>query len=148
MVCRRLSSFGLSGSLSGDIQSLSELQYLYVLLSCQIRAKLSSAINKTWKHGSCLMVLNLFGQAFALFDADESILIICRDLSYNNLSGPLPPNIGSLSNLESLHQLATFQICTGLTWVKIVWLDHFQYLMEPILDWTIWQTLCICEYLS
>jgi hypothetical protein len=48
------------------------------------------------------MVLNLFGQAFALFDADESILIICRDLSYNNLSGPLPPNIGSLSNLESL----------------------------------------------
>uniref|UniRef100_A0A0D9XQS7 non-specific serine/threonine protein kinase n=1 Tax=Leersia perrieri TaxID=77586 RepID=A0A0D9XQS7_9ORYZ len=49
----RLSSYGLSGSLSGgDIQSLSELQYL--------------------------------------------------DLSYNNLSGPLPPNLGSLSNLESL----------------------------------------------
>jgi len=36
MFCRRLSSFGLSGSLSGDIQSLSELVYLYVIYSIRI----------------------------------------------------------------------------------------------------------------
>nr|AAK63879.2 Putative receptor protein kinase [Oryza sativa]AAP52105.1 leucine-rich repeat family protein, putative [Oryza sativa Japonica Group] len=72
--CRRLSSFGLSGTLSGDIQSLSELQYLDLSYNKNLRGPLPSTI------GTLSKLQNL-------------ILVGC------SFTGEIPKEIGQLSNL-------------------------------------------------
>ncbi|BAT09876.1 Os10g0145800 [Oryza sativa Japonica Group] len=70
----RLSSFGLSGTLSGDIQSLSELQYLDLSYNKNLRGPLPSTI------GTLSKLQNL-------------ILVGC------SFTGEIPKEIGQLSNL-------------------------------------------------
>jgi hypothetical protein len=70
----RLSSFGLSGTLSGDIQSLSELQYLDLSYNKNLNGPLPSTI------GTLSKLQNL-------------ILVGC------GFTGEIPKEIGQLSNL-------------------------------------------------
>nr|AAX92929.1 At5g49760 [Oryza sativa Japonica Group]ABA92396.1 Protein kinase domain containing protein, expressed [Oryza sativa Japonica Group] len=93
----RLSSFGLSGSLSGDIQSLSELQYLdlsYNNLSGPLPPNIGSLSN--------LESLSVVGCQFSGDIPKElSQLPKLRFLSLNNnrFTGSIPPSIGNLSNM-------------------------------------------------
>uniref|UniRef100_A0A453E3C6 Uncharacterized protein n=1 Tax=Aegilops tauschii subsp. strangulata TaxID=200361 RepID=A0A453E3C6_AEGTS len=74
MFCRRLSSQSLSGTLSGDIQSLSELQYLDLSYNKDLGGSLPSSI------GSLSNLQNL-------------ILVGC------SFAGEIPKEIGQLSKL-------------------------------------------------
>lgn len=129
LLCRRLSSFGLSGTLSGDIGSLSELQFLYVFPSPLLLGPLvffllkSTRGKKLLEHGYGVFLLktkfvfhqtsiinllsglniNLIWISHGMQTYKILMSFCCRDLSYNtNLGGSLPSSIGTLSNLQNL----------------------------------------------
>ncbi|KAF0895247.1 hypothetical protein E2562_008578 [Oryza meyeriana var. granulata] len=113
----RLSSFGLSGSLSGDIQSLSELQYLdlsYNNLSGSLPLYIGSLSN--------LESLSVVGCQFS-GDIPKELgqLPKLRFLSLNNnrFTGSIPPSIGNLSNLYWLdlgenHLVGSLPVSDGI----------------------------------
>ncbi|XP_015697764.1 leucine-rich repeat receptor protein kinase HPCA1-like [Oryza brachyantha] len=93
----RLSSFGLSGSLSGDVQSLSELQYLDLSYN-----NLSGPLPSTIGSLSNLESLSVVGCQFS-GDIPKELGQLPKlrflSLNTNRFNGKIPPSIGNLSNL-------------------------------------------------
>ncbi|CAI0376872.1 unnamed protein product [Linum tenue] len=93
-----LSSTGLSGQLSGDIASLSELQILDLSYSKGLRGNLPQSIGNLRK----LTNLILVGCGFS-GPIPESIGSLSRintlSLNSNGFTGTIPPSIGNLVNL-------------------------------------------------
>ncbi|KAF9685111.1 hypothetical protein SADUNF_Sadunf03G0020300 [Salix dunnii] len=93
-----LASMGLKGSLSGDIQSLSELQILDLSYNKNLSGPLPSAIGDLKK----LTNLILVGCSFSgpIPDSIGSLpLITYLSLNSNDFSGSIPPSIGNLTSL-------------------------------------------------
>ncbi|KAK1628387.1 hypothetical protein QYE76_002702 [Lolium multiflorum] len=94
----RLSSFGLSGSLSGDIQSLSELQYLDLSYNKELGGSLPSSIGSL----SNLQNLILVGCSFTgeiPTEIGQLSNLIFLSLNSNRFTGRIPPSLGGLSKL-------------------------------------------------
>jgi len=94
----RLSSFGLSGSLSGDIQSLSELQYLDLSYNKDLGGSLPSSIGSLSK----LQSLSLVGCSFTgeiPTEIGQLSNLIFLSLNSNRFTGRIPPSLGGLSKL-------------------------------------------------
>uniref|UniRef100_A0ACD5XRF8 Uncharacterized protein n=1 Tax=Avena sativa TaxID=4498 RepID=A0ACD5XRF8_AVESA len=94
----RLSSFGLSGSLSGDIQSLSELQYLNLSYNKDLGGSLPSTIGSL----SNLQNLILVGCRFTgeiPTEIGQLSNLIFLSLNSNRFSGRIPPSLGGLTKL-------------------------------------------------
>ncbi|KAF8730934.1 hypothetical protein HU200_016808 [Digitaria exilis] len=94
----RLSSFGLTGTLPGDIQSLSELQYLDLSYNNGLHGPLPSSIGAL----SNLLSLILVGCSFS-GEIPQEIGHLSQlkflTLNSNKFSGPIPASLGSLSKL-------------------------------------------------
>ncbi|XP_059652124.1 leucine-rich repeat receptor protein kinase HPCA1-like isoform X2 [Cornus florida] len=96
-----LSSMNLAGQLSGDIQSLSELQTLDLSYNKGLTGSLPSSIGNLKK----LSTLILVGCGFTglIPDSIGSLQqLVFLFLNSNSFSGPIPPSIGNLSNLHLL----------------------------------------------
>ncbi|XP_059652127.1 leucine-rich repeat receptor protein kinase HPCA1-like [Cornus florida] len=94
----KLSSMNLVGELSGDIQSLSELQTLDLSYNKGLTGSLPSSIGNLKE----LSTLILVGCSFTGL-IPESIgslrQLVFLSLNSNSFSGPIPPSIGNLTNL-------------------------------------------------
>ncbi|KAG5248591.1 leucine-rich repeat receptor protein [Salix suchowensis] len=93
-----LASMGLKGSLSGDIQSLSELQILDLSYNKDLSGPLPSAIGDLKKLTSLMLV----GCSFSgpIPDSIGSLpLITYLSLNSNGFTGSIPPSIGNLTSL-------------------------------------------------
>ncbi|KAL7213975.1 hypothetical protein ACSBR1_026410 [Camellia fascicularis] len=91
----------LTGSLSNDILSLSELQYLDLSNNKGLTGTLSSLIGNL----NQLTTLILIGCSFfsPIPDSIGSLQqLVFLALNANSFSGPIPPSIGNLSNLSWL----------------------------------------------
>uniref|UniRef100_A0A6M2EJX7 non-specific serine/threonine protein kinase n=1 Tax=Populus davidiana TaxID=266767 RepID=A0A6M2EJX7_9ROSI len=96
-----LASMGLKGSLSGDIQSLSELQILDLSYNKGLSGPLPSAIGDLKK----LTNLVLVGCSFRgpIPDSIGSLpLLASLSLNSNGFTGSIPPSIGNLTSLYLL----------------------------------------------
>nr|TKS16396.1 putative leucine-rich repeat receptor-like protein kinase [Populus alba] len=96
-----LASMGLKGSLSGDIQSLSELQILDLSYNKGLSGPLPSAIGDLKK----LTNLVLVGCSFCgpIPDSIGSLpLLASLSLNSNGFTGSIPPSIGNLTSLYLL----------------------------------------------
>ncbi|CAN6326117.1 unnamed protein product [Urochloa humidicola] len=94
----RLSSFGLSGTLSGDIQSLSELVYLDLSYNKDLGGSLPSSIGSL----SNLQNLILVGCSFTgeiPTELGQLSKLVFLSLNSNKFSGSIPASLGSLSKL-------------------------------------------------
>ncbi|XP_037404313.1 probable leucine-rich repeat receptor-like protein kinase At5g49770 isoform X2 [Triticum dicoccoides] len=94
----RLSSQSLSGTLSGDIQSLSELQYLDLSYNKDLGGSLPSSIGSL----SNLQNLILVGCSFAgeiPKEIGQLSKLIFLSLNFNRFTGRIPPSLGGLSKL-------------------------------------------------
>ncbi|KAF7028047.1 hypothetical protein CFC21_040024 [Triticum aestivum] len=94
----RLSSQSLSGTLSGDIQSLSELQYLDLSYNKDLGGSLPSSIGSL----SNLQNLILVGCSFAgeiPKEIGQLSKLIFLSLNSNRFTGRIPPSLGGLSKL-------------------------------------------------
>ncbi|KAG2623503.1 leucine-rich repeat receptor protein kinase HPCA1-like isoform X1 [Panicum virgatum] len=94
----RLSSFGLSGSLSGDIQSLSELVYLDLSYNKDLGGPLPATIASL----SNLQNLILVGCSFSgeiPKELGQLSKLIFLSLNSNKFSGSIPASLGNLSKL-------------------------------------------------
>ncbi|KAM0900335.1 hypothetical protein ACQ4PT_020705 [Festuca glaucescens] len=94
----RLSSFGLSGSLSGDIESLSELQYLDLSYNKDLGGSLPSSIGSL----SNLQNLILVGCSFTgeiPIEIGQLSNLVFLSLNSNRFTGSIPPSLGGLSKL-------------------------------------------------
>jgi Leucine-rich repeat (LRR) protein len=98
MFYRRLSSFGLSGSLSGDIQSLSELQYLDLSYNKDLGGSLPSTIGSLLNLQSLILVGCRFTGEIPTEIGQLSNLIFLS-LNSNRFSGRIPPSLGGLTKL-------------------------------------------------
>ncbi|KAL6905887.1 hypothetical protein ACP4OV_003488 [Aristida adscensionis] len=94
----RLSSFGLSGTLSGDIQSLSELRNLDLSYNKDLGGPLPSSIGTL----SNLENLILVGCSFSgeiPKELGQLSKLIFLSLNNNRFTGPIPASLGNLSKL-------------------------------------------------
>uniref|UniRef100_N1QWM1 non-specific serine/threonine protein kinase n=1 Tax=Aegilops tauschii TaxID=37682 RepID=N1QWM1_AEGTA len=94
----RLSSQSLSGTLSGDIQSLSELQYLDLSYNKDLGGSLPSSIGSL----SNLQNLILVGCSFAgeiPKEIGQLSKLIFLSLNSNRFTGHIPPSLSGLSKL-------------------------------------------------
>ncbi|VAH57401.1 unnamed protein product [Triticum turgidum subsp. durum] len=94
----RLSSQSLSGTLSGDIQSLSELQYLDLSYNKDLGGSLPSSIGSL----SNLQNLILVGCSFAgeiPKEIGQLSKLIFLSLNSNRFTGRIPPSLGGLLKL-------------------------------------------------
>ncbi|KAJ1265223.1 hypothetical protein BS78_08G062900 [Paspalum vaginatum] len=108
----RLSSFGLSGFLSGDIQSLSELVHLDLSYNKELGGSLPASIGSL----SNLENLILVGCSFSgelPNELGQLTNIIFLSLNSNKFSGSIPASLGRLSNLYWF-DLADNQLTGGL----------------------------------
>ncbi|XP_028065359.1 probable leucine-rich repeat receptor-like protein kinase At5g49770 isoform X3 [Camellia sinensis] len=89
----------LTGSLSSDILSLSELQYLDLSNNKGLTGTLPSLIGNLNQ-----LTTFFFGPIPDSIGSLQQLVffIVCRALNANNFSGPIPPSIGNLSNLSWL----------------------------------------------
>nr|XP_025876677.1 probable leucine-rich repeat receptor-like protein kinase At5g49770 [Oryza sativa Japonica Group] len=94
----RLSSFGLSGTLSGDIQSLSELQYLDLSYNKNLRGPLPSTIGTLSKLQNLILVGCSFTGEIPKEIGQLSNLIFLS-LNSNKFNGSIPPSLCCLSKL-------------------------------------------------
>uniref|UniRef100_A0A0E0RF51 Protein kinase domain-containing protein n=1 Tax=Oryza rufipogon TaxID=4529 RepID=A0A0E0RF51_ORYRU len=108
----RLSSFGLSGTLSGDIQSLSELQYLDLSYNKNLNGPLPSTIGTLSKLQNLILVGCGFTGEIPKEIGQLSNLIFLS-LNSNKFTGSIPPSLGSLSKLYWF-DLADNQLTGGL----------------------------------
>uniref|UniRef100_A0A0E0BY38 Serine-threonine/tyrosine-protein kinase catalytic domain-containing protein n=1 Tax=Oryza meridionalis TaxID=40149 RepID=A0A0E0BY38_9ORYZ len=108
----RLSSFGLSGTLSGDIQSLSELQYLDLSYNKNLRGPLPSTIGTLSKLQNLILVGCGFTGEIPKEIGQLSNLIFLS-LNSNKFTGSIPPSLGGLSKLYWF-DLADNQLTGGL----------------------------------
>ncbi|KAB5563830.1 hypothetical protein DKX38_003884 [Salix brachista] len=93
-----LASMGLKGSLSGDIQSLSELQILDLSYNKDLSGPLPSAIGDLKKLTNLILVGCSFSGSIP--DSIGSLpLISYLSLNSNGFTGPIPPSIGNLTSL-------------------------------------------------
>ncbi|CAL5340946.1 hypothetical protein CsSME_00025155 [Camellia sinensis var. sinensis] len=96
-----LAGMDLTGSLSNDILSLSELQYLDLSNNKGLTGTLPSSIGNL----NQLTTLILIGCSFSgpIPDSIGSLQqLVFLALNANSFSGPIPPSIGNLSNLSWL----------------------------------------------
>ncbi|KAG5011566.1 hypothetical protein JHK86_023827 [Glycine max] len=96
-----LSDIGLTGHLSGDIGSLSELEILDLSYNRGLTGSLPQEIGNLKK----LLKLVLVGCGFTGRIPDEIGFLeqlVFLSLNSNNFVGPIPPSIGNLSNLTWL----------------------------------------------
>jgi Leucine-rich repeat (LRR) protein len=108
----RLSSFGLSGTLSGDIQSLSELQYLDLSYNKNLNGPLPSTIGTLSKLQNLILVGCGFTGEIPKEIGQLSNLIFLS-LNSNKFTGSIPPSLGGLSKLYWF-DLADNQLTGGL----------------------------------
>uniref|UniRef100_A0A5B6ZSW7 non-specific serine/threonine protein kinase n=1 Tax=Davidia involucrata TaxID=16924 RepID=A0A5B6ZSW7_DAVIN len=114
-----LSSMGLTGELSGDIPSLSELHTLDLSYNKELTGSLPRSIGDLKK----LSTLILVGCGFTgpIPDTIGSLQqLVFLSLNSNNFSGSIPPSIGNLSNLYWLDLAdnklgGTIPISNGIT---------------------------------
>ncbi|KAA8545364.1 hypothetical protein F0562_020148 [Nyssa sinensis] len=114
-----LSSMSLTGELSGDISSLSELQTVDLSYNKELTGSLPSSIGKLTKLSNLILV----GCGFTglIPDTIGSLQqLVFLSLNSNNFSGPIPPSIGNLSKLLWLdladNQLSgTIPVSNGIT---------------------------------
>ncbi|KAK1584244.1 hypothetical protein Q3G72_031156 [Acer saccharum] len=94
----RLSSMGLTGSLSGDITSLSELLTLDLSNNKDLKGSLPSSIGDLKKLKNLILVgCNLFGPIPDSIGSLQQLVFL--SLNSNSFSGKIPASIGNLSNL-------------------------------------------------
>uniref|UniRef100_A0A0D9XXT6 non-specific serine/threonine protein kinase n=1 Tax=Leersia perrieri TaxID=77586 RepID=A0A0D9XXT6_9ORYZ len=108
----RLSSFGMSGTLSGDIQSLSELQYLDLSYNKKLGGSLPPSIGTLTKLQNLILVGCSFTGEIPKEIGQLSNLIFLS-LNSNKFTGSIPPSLGSLSKLYWF-DLADNQLTGGL----------------------------------
>ncbi|CAL4896521.1 unnamed protein product [Urochloa decumbens] len=94
----RLSSFGLSGSLSGDIQSLSELTYLDLSYNKDLGGSLPSSIGSLMNLQSLILVGCSFSGEIPK-ELGQLSKLIFLSLNSNRFTGSIPASLGSLSKL-------------------------------------------------
>ncbi|XP_028065357.1 probable leucine-rich repeat receptor-like protein kinase At5g49770 isoform X1 [Camellia sinensis] len=95
----------LTGSLSSDILSLSELQYLDLSNNKGLTGTLPSLIGNLNQLTTLILIgCSFFGPIPDSIGSLQQLVffIVCRALNANNFSGPIPPSIGNLSNLSWL----------------------------------------------
>ncbi|XP_028126329.1 probable leucine-rich repeat receptor-like protein kinase At5g49770 isoform X1 [Camellia sinensis] len=102
---RILAGMDLTGSLSSDILSLSELQYLDLSNNKGLTGTLPSLIGNLNQLTTLILIgCSFFGPIPDSIGSLQQLVffIVCRALNANNFSGPIPPSIGNLSNLSWL----------------------------------------------
>ncbi|KAK9070740.1 hypothetical protein SSX86_011142 [Deinandra increscens subsp. villosa] len=93
-----LASMGLTGSLTGDIGQLSELQILDLSYNKGLTGSLSSAIGNLNKLTNLILVnCGFSGPLPDTLGNLESLIFM--SLNSNGFTGPVPPSIGNLKNL-------------------------------------------------
>ncbi|KAL5205791.1 hypothetical protein ABZP36_034000 [Zizania latifolia] len=108
----RLSSLGFSGTLSGDIQSLTELQYLDLSYNNKLGGPLPATIGTLSKLQNLILVGCSFSGEIPKEIGQLSNLIFLS-LNSNKFTGTIPPSLGSLSKLYWF-DLADNQLTGGL----------------------------------
>ncbi|TVU51398.1 hypothetical protein EJB05_02827 [Eragrostis curvula] len=94
----RLSSFGLSGTLSGDIQSLSELQTLDLSYNTDLGGPVPTSIGKLSKLENLILVGCSFSGEIPK-ELGQLSKLRFLSLNSNRFSGTIPASLGSLSKL-------------------------------------------------
>ncbi|XP_056689995.1 leucine-rich repeat receptor protein kinase HPCA1-like, partial [Spinacia oleracea] len=93
-----LSSIGLKGKLSGDIQQLSELQTLDLSSNKELTGSLPEAIGRLSKLTNLILVgCNFIGKIPDSIGSLSNLIFL--SLNSNSFSGPIPSSIGNLSKL-------------------------------------------------
>jgi hypothetical protein len=124
IVCRYLHSNNLDGSIPPEIGNLVKLTYLYVLLLSRMQCSSNLCCSTgLWTSEHSFSTL-LFEVSACVDHIWNNILhhimfvhqIVCRGLSSNNLDGPIPPEIGNLTELTYLYvlllsRMQCFHIC-------------------------------------
>ncbi|KAG8093416.1 hypothetical protein GUJ93_ZPchr0012g19467 [Zizania palustris] len=108
----RLSSLGLSGTLSGDIQSLTELMYIDLSYNKELSGSLPASIGTLSKLQNLILVGCSFSGEIPKEIGQLSNLIFLS-LNSNKFTGTIPPSLGSLSKLYWF-DLADNQLTGGL----------------------------------
>ncbi|KAI7992432.1 putative leucine-rich repeat receptor-like protein kinase [Camellia lanceoleosa] len=96
-----LAGMDLTGSLSNDILSLSELQYLDLSNNKGLTGTLPSLIGNLNQLTTLILIgCSFFGPIPDSIGSLQQLVFLA--LNANNFSGPIPPSIGNLSNLSWL----------------------------------------------
>ncbi|XP_058183699.1 leucine-rich repeat receptor protein kinase HPCA1-like isoform X2 [Rhododendron vialii] len=93
-----LASMGLTGTLSGDIGSLSELRTLDLSYNTGLTGPIPASIGNLKKLTNLILVGSGFSSPIPGTIGSLQQLVILS-LNSNSFSGPIPPQLGNLSNL-------------------------------------------------